>query len=81
LLSLPAKKPANAYNISSDHFASCAGIADAEPRRPCSMSAWRQFAAWIGMFSASGSSKRLAAGCRWPAEHEQDLRHQLTRDR
>jgi hypothetical protein len=39
LLSLPAKKPANAYNISNDHFASCPRIVDAAARRPCSMSA------------------------------------------
>jgi hypothetical protein len=41
LLSLPAKKPANAYNISSEHFASCPRIVDAAPRRPCSMSPHR----------------------------------------
>ncbi|HEU0084822.1 MAG TPA: hypothetical protein VFQ87_18365 [Bradyrhizobium sp.] len=41
LLSLPHKKSANAYNISTRHFASGTGIADAAAWRPCSMTVHR----------------------------------------
>jgi hypothetical protein len=41
LPSLPHKKSANAYNISTFHFAFGVGIVDVAPRRPCSMSVHR----------------------------------------
>jgi hypothetical protein len=41
LLSLPDKKSANAYNISTRHFASRVAIVDAAARRPCSMTVHR----------------------------------------
>jgi hypothetical protein len=81
LLTLPAKKPANAYNISSGHFASCARIVDAAPRRPCSMSAQRKDLL-LGL-ACLVLREAQAVGGRVPlaAEHEKDLRHQLMRDR
>jgi hypothetical protein len=73
LLTLPAKKSGNAYNISNMHFASGLGIVDAASRRPCSMSVHRgrmpRELAWLVLREA------LAVGGRVPlaAEHDQNV--------